>query len=460
MLIKAAILVIVPLAAVHYFLFSYYPEIPAPSIDSDDYFGLGEPHSDDPAITDYEINVDSGRIAAFKRGLFKGIATAVPSLEKTHFQYGFDAAYLWTLNKTVSEFDWSQHEYFLNTFKHFKTELEGVLIHYLRHEFPPKKSQQKVPLLLIHGFGSSFWDFYKILPVLSNPARFGFEFGAGNGKTVMFDVIVPSLPGFGFSDAAVKPGLGSVQTARMLAALMERLKHSEYFVHGSGALGAEIASALKLLKPNAVKGLHLANPFIEIESDLVYRAKWELAQLWPGDTFKDLKGLEIPRAFDVVKRPDTFGHLLNTSPFGLVSFLLDRWARGINSPDWQNHHQGHLQTHNTFDELLTEAYIYGAINKPLHALRLLYFSQTDPKAAAFRKATISGPVSVLTTPRTPYNVPIYFLRHKYVDSIIETAKTGGEFVAIENPELLSKSIFEFVELVLLSEKSAKTKPKK
>lgn len=88
---------------------------------------------------------------------------------------------------------------------HFSTEIEGLNVHFLHVSYPPQPSERRYPLLLIHGYPGSFWDFYKVTPILGNPSRFGFEFGA-NGR-ISFDLVVPSVPGFGFSDKPAKPGV-------------------------------------------------------------------------------------------------------------------------------------------------------------------------------------------------------------------------------------------------------------
>ena len=189
----------------------------------------------------------------------------------------------------------------------FRTEVEGISIHFFRHNFPEKKGQQKVPLLLIHGFGSSSWDFYKVIPILANPSRFGFDFGP-DGKQIVFDVIVPSIPGFGFSQAPRKPGLGAIETARIFGKLVKKIGHSNYFVHGSGELGSRLAGILGLLEKN-VMGIHLANPFLDLSEDWLLRAKWELAKIWPSG-FEDIKKKDLPRSLDNVEEPDVLGEFL------------------------------------------------------------------------------------------------------------------------------------------------------
>ncbi|VDN27770.1 unnamed protein product [Cylicostephanus goldi] len=108
------------------------------------------------------------------------------------------------LSKVMSSFDWKQHQHFLNTFKQYRTEIEGLQIHFLRVSLPKEKGKDTIPILLLHGFPGSYWDFYKVIPILTNPVRFGFDFGVK--RPFQFEVIVPSLPGFLFSSKPSKKG--------------------------------------------------------------------------------------------------------------------------------------------------------------------------------------------------------------------------------------------------------------
>ncbi|KAK6017472.1 hypothetical protein OSTOST_17008, partial [Ostertagia ostertagi] len=106
-------------------------------------------------------------------------------------------SFLSNLSEVMTSFNWKQHQHFLNTFKQYRTEIEGLAIHFLRISLPKESAKDTVPLLMLHGFPGSYWDFFKVIPILTNPIRFGFDFGVK--RPLLFDVIVPSLPGFVFS---------------------------------------------------------------------------------------------------------------------------------------------------------------------------------------------------------------------------------------------------------------------
>ncbi|VDO97737.1 unnamed protein product [Heligmosomoides polygyrus] len=119
-------------------------------------------------------------------------------------------AFLRNLSDVMLQFNWKQHQHFLNTFKQYRTEIEGLAIHFVRISLPKEPSKDTVPILLLHGFPGSYWDFYKVIPILTNPVRFGFDFGVK--RPLLFEVIVPR-------DALVSSPLG---TASFLMSVWSR----------------------------------------------------------------------------------------------------------------------------------------------------------------------------------------------------------------------------------------------
>lgn len=169
-------------------------------------------HADDTSIVGFEISIDGPMIEDLKSRIKSGMKRTSNSF-KENFELGVNSDYLKNISGSLLQFDWRQHQFFLNTFHHYKTEVEGIGVHFLRSNYPLKTGQKKYPLLLLHGYPGSFWDFYKMIPILANPSRYGFDFGTTG--TIVFDVIVPSIPGFGFSDKPSRPGFGFVECARV-----------------------------------------------------------------------------------------------------------------------------------------------------------------------------------------------------------------------------------------------------
>lgn len=145
-----------------------------------------------------------------------------PPLEGIRQEYGFNTD---TLKEIVAfwkdKYIWREREKFLNQFPQFTTTIQGLKIHFLRVK-PEDKKIPTVPLLLLHGWPGSVREFYRMIPMLLDAKKYGFA----------FEIIAPSLPGFAFSDAATKPGLGPPQIGSVFNNLMKRLGFDKYYVQG------------------------------------------------------------------------------------------------------------------------------------------------------------------------------------------------------------------------------------
>lgn len=196
----------------------------------------------------------------------------VPPLEGIHFQYGFNTD---TLKKIITfwqkEYKWRDREIFLNKFPQFTTKIQGLDLHFIhvKPKITDPAIKKTIPLLLLHGWPGSVREFYSLIPLLTTKPQHGADF--------VFEVVAPSLPGYGFSQAAVKPGLGTAQIAVVFNNLMKRLGHDKYYVQG-GDWGSQIASNMGVFYPNNVLGLHLNLCTV---SNLCNTLKIAVASLFP-----------------------------------------------------------------------------------------------------------------------------------------------------------------------------------
>ncbi|KAK0422729.1 hypothetical protein QR680_007748 [Steinernema hermaphroditum] len=428
-----------------------------PKFEKDDFFGEGAVHADDETIHDFSIAVDPSQLEDLRERVRLGRQRLQMLLEGSNFEFGFNGEYLKNLTDAWLKYDWKQHEYFLNTFQHYRTEIEGLLVHFVRTNYPPKKSEKKLPIILLHGYPSSFWDFYKVIPILANPGRFGFDFG-GKG-TIVFDVIVPSIPGFAWSERPSKQGFGFVECARAYSKLMERLGHKQYFVFGMGELGVETATALAHFAPQAVRGLQVANPYVSPFQDAQVFVKSLLASFTPklylnekeenvilplseqiSSFFKHFGYFIVQKA-----RPDSLSVAVNDSPLGLAAWLLDRFALGVNR-NFTSHSQGWLQNSLTVDELLTEVHIYWLTGTFPHAARFFKNSYDHPVFQEMMRAPLNTSTAVLILPAASCASPRHLLSHRYKEIVRYTiADKGGDFPALQQPRLVAEEIFSFVE---------------
>lgn len=166
----------------------------------------------------------------------------VPALEGIGFQYGFNVEVLKTVRDYwLNKYDWRKQEAYLNTFPHFKTNIGGLDIHFIHSKPSSKlaKTKKVLPLLLLHGWPGSFIEFTKMIPLLNRDTE-EYDF--------VFEIVAPSLPGYGFSDAARKPGLGPAEMGLIFDRLMMRLGYKHYYVQG-GDWGSLIGSNMATLFP-------------------------------------------------------------------------------------------------------------------------------------------------------------------------------------------------------------------
>lgn len=168
-------------------------------------------------------------------------------LENVRFEYGFNGDRLMEIVdhwSSPGRYDWTARQARLNSLPQYKTRVYGLDVHFLHVKPRPQTAAaghaRSVPLLMLHGWPGSVVEFYKIVPMLTRDA---------GGHGFAFEVIAPSLPGYGFSDAPVRPGMGPAQMGQVFVRLMERLGHRRFYVQG-GDWGAIIAEAVSKLFPD------------------------------------------------------------------------------------------------------------------------------------------------------------------------------------------------------------------
>jgi pimeloyl-ACP methyl ester carboxylesterase len=166
------------------------------------------------------------------------------------WEQGTDLAYLRELvGYWESSFDWREQEKKLNRFAHFRGELDGFKLHFIHER---GKGDDPMPLVLTHGWPSTFFEFSKIVPLLTDPESHGGD------PADAFDVVVPSLPGYGFSDRPKKPGFSN-RIPGLWVGLMEELGYPRFGAHGVN-VGSSVANLLGLWYPDRVVGVHVTYP--------------------------------------------------------------------------------------------------------------------------------------------------------------------------------------------------------
>lgn len=330
-------------------------------------------------------------------------------------------------------FDWRAQEIFINSFAHFRAEGTGPGLHVVHAHGTGSKP---MPLLLVHGWPSSFYEMLELVPLLADPARHGGD------PSDAFDVVVPSLPGFGFSDPAI-PALSAKGVGDLLVALMDALGYARFGVHAYD-IGASVSGLLALDHPDRLIGYHTTEPGIprpDLGPDAPALSDAERAYLALADAWRADEG-----GYMVVQRtrPQTLAYGLADSPAGLAAWIVEKWHAWTAPPD------GDLERHFTRDQILANLTIYWATNTIGSANRWYHAAPADP--AVPRPARRLGvddrvrvPVGVALTATQPIErAPRKFVERLYPDirRWVELPR-GGHFVALEEPRLLADSIRAF-----------------
>ncbi|HTT76677.1 MAG TPA: epoxide hydrolase, partial [Candidatus Binataceae bacterium] len=178
-----------------------------------------------------------------------GRTRLAPDFANANWEYGTKYEYLRELlDYWREQYDWRKHERAINSFANYKTEIDGIPIHFIQE---PGKGPKPVPLILSHGWPWTFWDFNKVIRPLSDPAAFGGD------PADAFDVIVPSLPGYGFSTPLTKTGINYWNTADLWVKLMRGELGYDRFAAQGGDWGALITAQLGHKYAQHLIGVHL-----------------------------------------------------------------------------------------------------------------------------------------------------------------------------------------------------------
>ncbi|HET9644190.1 MAG TPA: epoxide hydrolase [Burkholderiaceae bacterium] len=340
------------------------------------------------------------------------------------WSYGSDLAFMRDLVAHWREgYDWRAQEAMLNRFDHFMIEREGTRLHFIRQE---GNGPEPTPLLLLHGWPGSVWEFHKLIPRLTDPARFGGD------ERDAFTVIAPSLPGYGFSFVPGQARLDRVQMAEHLVSLMvDDLGHARFAVQG-GDIGSHVGSRIAAAHPARVIGLHLN--FLGIRDVALPAEPSDEERAYAAD-LKHWLTEETGYQWIQGTKPQTLSYGLTDSPAGLAAWMIEKFR------SWSDC-DGDLLSVYTRDELLTAVMLYwatGAINSSFWP----YYTSRHGDWSAARGPKITVPTGYLSFPKEIVRPPrslaerVFNIRHWTV------ATRGGHFAALEQPDVLAQDIRAF-----------------
>ena len=325
-------------------------------------------------------------------------------------------------------FDWRAQEAFINSFAHFQTSVDGLGIHFIHER---GKGPDPLPLIITHGWPSTFFEMLKVIPRLTDPAAHG------GAPADSFDVIVPSMPGYGFSDPAQEPGMNIYRIADLWAKLMtENLGYQRFGAQG-GDWGASVTARLGFAYPQQVAGIHVTavssatiSPHLgEGTRELSGR---ELALLEEREQWRQAEG-----GYSHIQgtKPQTLSYGLNDSPAGLAAWIVEKFRTWSDCGD-------DVEARFTKDELLTNITIYWATQTIGSSTRLYYESQHNPWT--FQPGErIQVPCAVALFPVDLSHPPREWAERSYNVQRWTEMPSGGHFAALEEPDLLVQDMREF-----------------
>ncbi len=327
------------------------------------------------------------------------------------------------------EYDWRAQEARMNALHNYRTEIDGVPLHFVRE---PGKGPNPIPLILSHGWPWTFWDFHKVIEPLSDPAAFGGD------PADAFDVIVPSLPGYGFSSPLEKTGINAWRTADLWDRLMrEELGYERYAAQG-GDWGSLVTQQLGHRYPQHLYGVHinLAIPLSIFKEPLPDRSLYRGEERdWYDRNeafFADGSGYSAIQG----TRPQTLAYGLNDSPAALCAWILEKRRA------WSDC-GGDVERRFSRDDLCTTMTIYWVTQTFGTSARYYYewFHQPwEPDHA--RRPVVEAPTSVAVFPGEVVLMPRAWAEGYYNLKRWTVMKSGGHFAPMEEPEALVADIRE------------------
>ncbi len=326
-----------------------------------------------------------------------------------------------------THYDWRKAEAKLNALPQFITNIDGLDIHFIHVR---SRKPNALPILITHGWPGSVFELLKVIGPLTDPTAHG-----GKAEDA-FDVVIPSIPGFGFSGKPKGTGWDPDRIARAWSVLMKRLGYTRYVAQG-GDWGSPISSAMARQGAEGLLGIHITLPAtVPPEVGPVLAAGGPApAGLSPKEraAFDTLDVfVRKHRAYAVMMgtRPQTIGYSLTDSPAGLAAWIYD-------------YHNGEPERLLSKDDVLDDITLYWLTNSAASAGRIYWEngSRNLLSATAQKTADISLPVAITVFPQEIYQAPETWARRAYPNLIyFHEVDKGGHFAAWEQPQLFAQEM--------------------
>lgn len=380
-------------------------------------------------ITPFTVNIEESELDDLKDRLSR---TSYPhELDNADWKYGTNTGYLKELVEYwLGEYDWRAVEEEINARPNFLTEIDGMPIHFIHER---GKGPKPIPLILSHGWPWTFWDFRDVIGPLSDPAAYGGD------PDDAFDVIVPSLPGFGFSTPLTKTGVNFWRTADTWKKLMQDVLGYKKFAAQGGDWGSIITAQLGHKHADALLGIHLSLSFPmdffvnglpgeeEYEEDEKQNYQHTQARMQQATSHVVVQSTD----------PQTLALALHDSPAGLLAWLVER-RRNWSGCD------GDVESVFSRRDLVTTAMIYWLTRSFVTSARFYWESAHHLWAPSHdRIPVVEAPTAIAQFPDELCLMPRNFMNSYYNLQQLNKMPRGGHFAPSEQPELLVEDVRKF-----------------
>jgi pimeloyl-ACP methyl ester carboxylesterase len=376
----------------------------------------------DRAIKPFTVNVSDAEIDDLKSRIRN--TRWLDDFENESWKYGMPQSYLREIaDYWVTEYDWRKHEAEINSYDHFRVVIDDVPIHFI---WVKAKKPSSGALILTHGWPWTFWDYNGVIPLLSDP-----EEGPA------YDLVIPSLPGFGYSSPLCKTGLNPTTTADLWAKLMTMLGYDKFGAVG-GDWGAFVTANLNHAHADRLYGAYLslsAIPGLDFSKLTAEDYDGPGEEGW-YERWTARMATAYAHSMVNSAAPQTIGYALNDSPLGLASWIVERrrlWS------DWEHDFEEVLSK----DVLLTGVSIYWYTQTVGTAARFYEEAHLHPFKPRHDSKTLPAPTAFGIFPRD-----LLLLPRKLAEQHANVARwtvmpKGGHFAPSEQPELLAADVRAF-----------------
>ncbi|WP_321951332.1 epoxide hydrolase family protein [Paraburkholderia bannensis] len=319
-----------------------------------------------------------------------------------------------------TQYDWRRFERQINSFPQYRTSIDGLGIHFIHVK---SKHPGALPIILTHGWPGSVVEFFDIIGPLTDPTAYG-----GRAEDA-FDVVVPSMPGFGFSDQPKEKGWDVVRTAKAWATLMTRLGYKRWVAQG-GDWGTGVTHVLGHLRPDGLIAAHVNWPLVFPQTLPAHLTPEQQAAVDGAARFTGDGGGYFK---EHATRPQTIGYALADSPSGQANWMYEKfiaWADNANQAD------GHI----SFDKILDNITLYWVTNTSASSARF-YWEATQAGMSGFSGGTIELPMAATIFPHEIYRAPKDWAQAAWPNLFYwSEVDKGGHFAAMEQPALFAQEM--------------------